>query len=136
MVDIKNRSICSSKFVFTDNSTLVSYIPKKSKNVLMYSTLHYSNKIDEDSEEKLKPEIITFYNQTKCGEDVVGQLQGDYDVARDTRRWPMVIFYAFLNIAGINSRIIYEENTEKKNSAKIFKKALLTTSSSVLSKPY
>lgn len=41
MTNIKTRSIYSSKFVFSDNSTLLSYVPKKSKNVLMYSTLHY-----------------------------------------------------------------------------------------------
>lgn len=45
--EIKQRSICSSKFVFTDNSLLVSNIPKKSKNVLVYSTMHNSAKIDE-----------------------------------------------------------------------------------------
>ncbi|XP_044593669.1 piggyBac transposable element-derived protein 3-like [Cotesia glomerata] len=114
LLEIKNRNICSSKFVFTDNSVLVSYIPKKSKNVLMYSTMHNSASIDNSTGEKAKPEIITFYNKTKAGVDVVDQLQGDYNVARDTRRWPMVVFYAILNIAGINSRIIYEENVGSK----------------------
>lgn len=113
LLEIKNRPICRSKFVFSDSSVLVSYIPKKSKNVLMYSTMHNSASIDESSGGKMKPEIITFHNKTKAGVDVVDQLQGDYNVLRDTRRWPMVVLYAILNIAWINSRIIYEENVGK-----------------------
>lgn len=31
---------------------------------------------------------------------------GTYNVARNTERWPMVVFFLMLNMAGINSRII------------------------------
>nr|CAH7758960.1 unnamed protein product [Callosobruchus chinensis] len=34
----------------------------------------------------------------------------NYNCARNTRRWPMVILYSLLNIAGINSLIIFSSN--------------------------
>lgn len=50
-----------------------------------------------------KPEIILHYNDTKSGVDVVDKLCASYNVARATRKWPMVIFYHLLNTAGIIS---------------------------------
>ncbi|KAJ8395758.1 hypothetical protein AAFF_G00029950 [Aldrovandia affinis] len=38
LLAIKNRAPQSSKFVFTDTTALVSYCPKKGKNVLLMST--------------------------------------------------------------------------------------------------
>ncbi|CAD6218015.1 GSCOCG00011413001-RA-CDS [Cotesia congregata] len=111
MTEIKTRPIYSSKFLFSNTSMLVSYVPKKSKNVLMYSTLHNSTKIDKETGEKLKPEVVTFYNRTKAGVDVVDQLQGEYDVARDTRRWPMVIFYGFLSTLLVSMRKLFMKKT-------------------------
>lgn len=42
---------------------------------------------------------------------------GSYSVSRRSRRWPLLIFFQLLNIAGINSQILYNsinfENTQK-----------------------
>ena len=54
--------------------TLVSYIPKsksKKKNVVLISSMHQDKKIDEATSGDKKPEIISFYNSTKGGVDVV-----------------------------------------------------------------
>ena len=67
--------------------------------------------------------MITSYNKTKGGFDVVDKLCASYTCARNMRRWPMVIFYNILNFAGINSCIIYNEN----NSSKINRCAFLKT---------
>ena len=108
----KNREIGSSLFGFHKNSTLVSYAPKKNKIVLVLSTMHHDSNIDSSTGEKKKPEMITFYNATKSGVDTVDQLCSTYDVARKTNRWPMVIFYSMLNVAGINAQIIYNSNNK------------------------
>ncbi|KAJ8941987.1 hypothetical protein NQ314_010211 [Rhamnusium bicolor] len=47
----------------------------------------------------LKPEMVTEYNKVKGGVDVIDKLVSSYDCARNTRRWPMVIFYTMLNVA-------------------------------------
>ncbi|CAH2101254.1 unnamed protein product [Euphydryas editha] len=110
MLQIRNRDVHSSLFGFQKDISLVSYMQKKNKVVLVMSTLHHDNKIDSTTLEKMKREMITFYNQTKRGVDVVDELCSNYNIARNTKRWPMVILYAAMNLAAINSIIIYKAN--------------------------
>lgn len=107
----RNRSEQSSLFGFQKNITIVSYIPKKGKNVLLLSSLHHDNSIDKDTGDKKLPEIISFYNSTKGGVDVTDELSASYNVARNSRRWPLTIMFCLLNTAGINSQIVYKFNT-------------------------
>lgn len=105
----KNREIHSSIFGFQEDYTLVSYCPQKNKAVLVMSSMHDDDTIDEENHAK-KPEMITFYNKTKIGVDLVDQLCEKYHVARNTRRWPMVIFDNLLDISAINAIFIYNAN--------------------------
>ncbi|KAJ8970129.1 hypothetical protein NQ314_001376 [Rhamnusium bicolor] len=73
---------------------------------------------------RCKPEIITFYNRTKGGVDVVDELISQYTVSRTSCRWPLTVFYCLLNISGINSHIIYSANTEVKLERRFFLKIL------------
>lgn len=72
-----------------------------------------------------KPEMIMNYNMTKGGVDTVDKMCETYNVARGTNRWPMVIFYSLMNVAGINSYIIYmQNNPDKKINRRIFLQSL------------
>jgi hypothetical protein len=51
-------------FGFKEQCTFVLYMPKKEKIVLLISTFHSDDKIDPDSGDKSKPEVIKFYNCT------------------------------------------------------------------------
>ena len=108
----KSREVGSSMFDFQENSTLVSYVAKKNKAVLALSTMHHDATIDPETGDKKKPEIITFYNTTKSGVDTVDQMCSTYNVARKTNRWLMVVFYSMLNVADINSQIIFQSNNK------------------------
>lgn len=108
-----SRPIGSSMFAFQESTTLVSYVPKKNKNVLLLSTMHFTDDIDPSNQ---KPEMISLYNSTKGGVDVVDKFCAQYDCSRNTRRWPMVIFYCMMNVAVINSFIIYTANNPSKNT--------------------
>lgn len=120
---VNGRDQYSSLFGFQDGYTIVSYVPKKGKVVLLMSSLHHSNTV-EDNDKKL-PEIISFYNFTKCGVDVVDELSASYNVARNSRRWPLTIFFSLLNTAGINSQVIYKgNNSDVKIARRIFLKKL------------
>lgn len=48
---------------------------------------------------------------SKGGVDVVDELKGEYSVSKNSHRWPLTVFFSLLNIAGINSQIIYKSNT-------------------------
>lgn len=111
-IEVKNRPVTSSVFGFKEDLVLVSYAPKKNKVVLLLSTMHRTDKIDVDSGEAHKPEILTFYNLTKGGVDVVDELKQLYSVARVSNRWSLTLFYSLLNIAGVNAYIILKSNTE------------------------
>lgn len=98
----KDRSLNSSLFGFTKDETLVAHVPKKNRSVLLLSSMHHSDTIING-----KPEIIAFYNATKGGVDALDKKCACYKVGRRTRRWPQVIFFRILDIAGVNSNIIY-----------------------------
>lgn len=101
----------TSLFAFDDNNTtLVSYSPKKNKNVILLSTMHNAPEIDNSTGTQRKPVIITWYNDTKCGVDTLDQLSSLYSVSRKTRRWPMVIFFSLLNTVGVNAQVIVASN--------------------------
>ncbi|CAK6979463.1 piggyBac transposable element-derived protein 4-like, partial [Scomber scombrus] len=54
-------------FAFTDTHTLVSYCPKKRKNVLLMTTLHRDAVVS--TREGKKPNAILDYNRNKGGVD-------------------------------------------------------------------
>ena len=115
--------MCRSWYRLRKNCTLVSYVPKKSKNVLLLSTLHNDDKINKNTRVQQMPEIVTFYNATK-GVDSVDKVCFIYNRARNTRRWPMVIIYILLNVAGINGFIIYSKNENPRPKRRQFQKNL------------
>ena len=121
-LSVKNRAACDSMFGFGDNVTLVSYVPqtKQKKNVVLFSSMHHDDKIDPESGEMKKPEIITFYNSTKGGVDMVDQMAGEYDTSRNSRRWPLTVFYTLLNVSTINAYILYCHNPENKLKRHLF----------------
>lgn len=87
------------------------YQKKKNKNVVLLSTMHLEDDtIDETTGEDSKPEIITFYNMTKGGVDVVDKLCSTYSTARKTNRWPLVLLFRILDLAGINSYVVFQSN--------------------------
>lgn len=106
------KGVFTSQFAFQKDITLVSHTPKKNKIVLLMSSLHHDDSIDSSTGEKKKPEINTYYNITKCGVDVADELCASYDVCRNSKKWPLTIFYAILNMSAINGLIIHRINNE------------------------
>lgn len=112
----KKRTVGTSEFGFTRDRTLVSHVPKKNTSVILVSSMHHSKNIDPITK---KPEIILFYNETKGGVDTLDQKCACYSASRRTRRWPLAIFYAMVNISTVNAHIIYT-NIGKEISRRIF----------------
>lgn len=118
----KRSQIPSSAFAFSQNITLVSHVPKKNKCVLLISSMHSQDEVDEETG---KPEIILFYNSTKGGVDTFDQLCHSKTVARKTRRWPLRFFYGMLDGAGVNTMVLYRlKHSHTKVSRSTFIKSL------------
>lgn len=120
----KQKNVKSSLFGFTKEMCMVSYVPRKSYSVVLISSMHSDAKIAAETGADKKPEIVTFYNCTKGGVDTCDQLCSNYSVARRTRRWPLAVFFHFLNVSALNAYIIYKMNTSKKIQRRIFLKEL------------
>lgn len=61
----RDRETFSSLFGFQRDMTLVSYVPKKNKSIILLSTMHHEANVSRDKEKK--PDIILYYNETKGG---------------------------------------------------------------------
>lgn len=105
----KSREVFSTVFgFFMGDVSLCSYVPKKNKSVLLLSTVHYTNKID-DANAKNKPMAILDYNANKCGVDTMDQMLGTYTCKRSTKRWPLALFYNMVDIAALAAFVIHDE---------------------------
>ncbi|XP_065654465.1 piggyBac transposable element-derived protein 4-like [Hydra vulgaris] len=100
-----HRPVYSSIFGFQNDSTIVSYVPKKNKAVILLSTCHHSNDIVVDHNEK--PRIILDYNKYKGGVDTLDQVVRCYSSRRKSNRCPFTMFCNILDIAAYNALILF-----------------------------
>ena len=95
MLPAADREVKSSVFGFsTDGATIVSYVPKRRKAVVLLSTQH-----QDDTGDSKKPKIINYNNTTKCGVDVLDKVVRTYSCERATRRWTVLFLFNLLDIA-------------------------------------
>ncbi|XP_016658230.1 uncharacterized protein LOC107883176 [Acyrthosiphon pisum] len=106
----KKSTVGLTQYGFTKDLTLLSYVPKPNKAVLLISSMHNQKGFDNDVQ---KPEIISYYNSTKGGVDALDEKCSVYSTGRRTRRWPLAIFYRLLDISSVNSYVLY--NSFKNN---------------------
>ena len=106
MLPDTKRDLLSSTFGFSaDGATLVSYVPKRRKAVVLLSTQHRDDAITPD--ETKKPEIINYYNATKCGVDVLDKLVRTYSCKRAIARWTISFFFNLIDIAAYNALVAW-----------------------------
>lgn len=108
----------SSLLYESKGCTLTVYKSKPCKKVLVLSTKHKNIKLDNSC--KKLSETVAFYNKTKFGVDVTDQMARKYSVKSGSRRWPLQVFFNILDLAGINSWILYKETTGENISRKNF----------------
>lgn len=77
--------------------------------------------------------MILDYNATKGGVDTVDQMCGTYTIKRITRRWPLVIFFSIVDMAGINAQVLFNYNL---HNTIIPRRIFLKNLSLTLMKPY
>lgn len=80
----KNKAVHSSIFGFRDKKTLVSYVPKKNKAVVLISTEHQTKSVNVSNDSK--PAIIEFYNKTKGSVDALDQKIEKFTCRRKSNR--------------------------------------------------
>jgi hypothetical protein len=118
MLETRQRQSGTSIFCFDKQKTLVSYLSKikNKKLVSLLSTIHTDRSLNEVTK---KPEMIHFYNEIKFGVDTIDQMCSNMNCCRKTRRWPVCVFYDLINIAAINSFVIYNSNRNKRGEKSV-----------------
>jgi len=118
----KTKATHSSIFGFLNEKTLVSYVPKPNKAVVLISSEHHTDSIVESSDSK--PEIILFYNATKGSVDAFDQQVEKYTCRRKTNRWPFLVFMYMLDAAALNSVVLYNLKHPDVTGARLRRKLL------------
>ncbi|KRY06870.1 hypothetical protein T03_10990, partial [Trichinella britovi] len=77
----------SSTFAFPENCTIISYLPKKNKNVLVLSTMHNDNQVVDN----------------------LDKMASTYSCQGMTVRWPLVIFYNIIDVYAYNAYVLWTE---------------------------
>ena len=101
----KNRDEYTSEFRFTKDLTIVSYVPKKKKTVLVLSSGQPEKRFD--SGPKRKPLMIMAYNETKAGVDTSDKMTKEYTTKRASRRWTLALFTNLIDICLLNAYVLY-----------------------------
>ncbi|XP_049456868.1 piggyBac transposable element-derived protein 4-like [Epinephelus fuscoguttatus] len=105
LVNVLGREVLSSIFAHTATHTVVSYVPKKGKNVVLMSTKHREASISEEVHKK--PMIILDYNKSKGGVDNLDKCVGTYSCRRKSSRWPLTLFYNMLDVSAYYSYVLW-----------------------------
>ena len=116
--EVKDRDDLSVKYAFTEdgNIMLISYVVKKKsgkRNILMLTTMHKSVKITRDS--RKKPNVITLYDCTKGGVDVMDMISSNLSTRIQSRRWPLNVLAFVLDTARSNAQTILKDNNNDGN---------------------
>ena len=93
----RNKVEESSIFCISNYLTLVSYVLKRNKIVILLSFMHYDRAVAID--QKHKPDIILYYNDTKSRVDNFDHFIREYSCKQKVNWWPMVIFFNRIDCA-------------------------------------
>ncbi|XP_061576912.1 piggyBac transposable element-derived protein 4-like [Cololabis saira] len=105
ILSVRNRPVHSSRFMFTADTALVSYIPKKGKNVVLMSTRGLDGAVSE--REDRRPEVVLDHEATRGGVEALDALLSRYSCKRRTLRWPLVIFFDILDVSAHNAFVLW-----------------------------
>ena len=91
------------RFVFNHKNcirpTLVAYIQKRYRSVILLSSSHLTPSIDESTGDSRKPVMVTDYNHTKGGVDLMDECVETFTCRRKTTRRPLLLYYNLLDVA-------------------------------------
>ena len=98
----KGREIERTKAPYDHSNKilLLSYVPKRKKNVLVMSSSHPSISITDCH---TKTTVITDYNKHNGGVDTLDENCEEFSCLRKTNCWPVVINYNMINVATNNA---------------------------------
>ena len=105
MLPSKSREVNSSLFLFSTDATMMSYVPRKNKTVILLSSQHSNHSIS--TSEHGKPDIILDYNKSKGAVDSADKMLKAFSCHRISKRWPLILLTHIINVSALNAYLLY-----------------------------
>ena len=96
MIQIKEES---------SNTNLILKVPKIQMLYVSYQRCHMIGALLRIEDKK--PQIILDYNKDKVGVDTMDHLATNYSCIRNTRHWPMTLFFNMFDVGAIASYVMW-----------------------------
>lgn len=107
MLPSKDREQYSSRLSFSDQTRLVSYVPKKRCSMILLSTQHKDDTTC-GQENNFKLQVVLDYNETKGAVDNLDKMVTEYaSYGRKTKRCPLTLFFNLMDISSVNAFILF-----------------------------
>ncbi|GFN96967.1 PiggyBac transposable element-derived protein 4 [Plakobranchus ocellatus] len=81
--------------------------PSDSDEEYVLSSMHSDSTIVVNKHEKELPEVVSYYNSTKGGVDTMDLMAHTVSSKRQTKRWPMLMFYNIIDVGSIAASVVY-----------------------------
>ncbi|KRZ75180.1 hypothetical protein T10_11821 [Trichinella papuae] len=119
------RDIYSTLAAYEHNKkvTMISYVPRKNRNVLLMTSCHAKLKIDNQRDDK-RPNIINDYNLGKGGVDSMDARIEDFGCKRKTNRYTMLMFHLIVDVGINNAFLLMRHRQSYQKTKKRFIKEL------------
>lgn len=110
---LQGRDEKSTMYVYDENENmmLVSYVDKTKsggKNVIVLTTMHDVVKVTRD--QRRKPQVLTMYEHTKGGVDVVDLLSSNATTRIKSKRWPVNALVFLLDTVRTNAKTTLKDH--------------------------
>ncbi|KAL1241616.1 PiggyBac transposable element-derived protein [Trichinella spiralis] len=122
LLHLQGRELNSTRFAFSEDFTIVSYVLKKNKNFLVLSTMHNGTRVSDGKGSM--PDIILHYNNTKGGVHNLDKMTSTYFCQRMTARWPLIVFYTIIDVSAYNAYVLWTEKHPTWNAGRLHKRRL------------
>ena len=100
----RSRVENSSVFGFQDKCTLVSYVPRKHRSVILLSSMHHTNDIVVENAQARNYHVLQ-PDQRRCW--CAGSVDPCLQTKRRSNRWPMAFFYNLLDVSGVAAFVVW-----------------------------
>ena len=107
MLPSKSLEVNSSLFLFSSNATMVSYVPRKNKSVILLSSQHSNHSINTLN--LGKPDIILDYDKSKGAVDSADKMLKEFSCRRISKKWPFVLLTQIINVCALNAYLLYRK---------------------------
>ncbi|KRY38303.1 PiggyBac transposable element-derived protein 4 [Trichinella spiralis] len=122
----RGRDVYSTLVVYEHNKKvimMISYVPRKNKNVLLMTSCHTKLKIDNQRDDR-RPNIINDYNLGKGGVDSRDSRIEDFSCKRKTNKCTMLMLYLIVDVCINNAYLLMSQQQSYKKTKKHFMKEL------------